>query len=164
MGALGFVFCVVWSFLVCFVRMSVRCQFIIIIIILILLFFGVCLCVCTGGVIDFPALQGKQARHGTTRRKVSTRRHLFFTGVLCVACRLCVGLFFFGFACFVSSSRVYFLVRLCDSVCVCVCAEVEQEQDKEKGVLDLCPRYFDEILQVLKLKTQTKAASRARTG
>ena len=34
----------------------------------------------------------------------------------------------------------------------------------EKDVLDLCPRYFDEILQVLKLKTQTKAASRARTG
>ena len=34
----------------------------------------------------------------------------------------------------------------------------------EKDVLDYCPRYFDEILQVLKLKTQTKAASRARTG
>ena len=33
-----------------------------------------------------------------------------------------------------------------------------------KDVLDYCPRYFDEILQVLKLKSQTKAASRARTG
>ena len=33
-----------------------------------------------------------------------------------------------------------------------------------KDVLDLCPRYFDVILQVLLLKTQTKAASRARTG
>ena len=35
---------------------------------------------------------------------------------------------------------------------------------QQKDVLDLCPRYFDEILQVLELKTQTKAASRARTG
>ena len=34
---------------------------------------------------------------------------------------------------------------------------------REKDVLDLCPRYFDEILQVLMLKTQTKAANRART-
>ena len=34
----------------------------------------------------------------------------------------------------------------------------------QKDVLDLCRRYFDEILQVLYLKTQTKAASRARTG
>ena len=33
-----------------------------------------------------------------------------------------------------------------------------------KDVVDYCPRYFDEILQVLKLKTQTKAASRARIG
>ena len=33
-----------------------------------------------------------------------------------------------------------------------------------KDVLERCPRYFDEVLQVLKLKTQTKAASRARTG
>ena len=39
----------------------------------------------------------------------------------------------------------------------------ERERD-EKDVLDYCPRYFDEILQVLELKTQTKAASRARTG
>ena len=36
--------------------------------------------------------------------------------------------------------------------------------DSENDVLGLCPRYFDEILQVLKLVTQTKAASRARTG
>ena len=34
----------------------------------------------------------------------------------------------------------------------------------QEDVLDLCPRYFVEILQVLKLKTQTKAASRARRG
>ena len=33
-----------------------------------------------------------------------------------------------------------------------------------KDILAFCPRYFDEILQVMKLETQTKAATRARTG
>ena len=74
--------------------MSVRCQLIVIIIID-TAFFVVLTCVCTGGVVNCPAIQGKLARHGATPRKVSTRRHLFFTGVLCVACRLCVCLFFF---------------------------------------------------------------------
>ena len=40
----------------------------------------------------------------------------------------------------------------------------EATQQVQKYVLDQCSRYFDDILQVLKLKTQTKAASRARTG
>ena len=53
------------------------------------------------------------------------------------------------FLCFCSES-----VRKVLTVCLCY----------QKDVLDLCPRYFDEILQVLKLKPQTKAASRARTG
>ena len=53
------------------------------------------------------------------------------------------------FLCFCSES-----VRKVVRVCLCY----------QKDVLDYCPRYFDEILQVLKLKTQTKAASRARTG
>ena len=73
-------------FVVCFVRMSVRCQLIIIIIDT--ASFVVLACVCTGGVVNFPAIQGKLARRGATGRKVSTCRHLFFTGVLCVACRL----------------------------------------------------------------------------
>ena len=33
-----------------------------------------------------------------------------------------------------------------------------------KDVLDYCPNDFDKILQVLMLKTQTKAVSGARTG
>ena len=37
-------------------------------------------------------------------------------------------------------------------------------QHMEKDVLDECPNDFDEILQVLMLKAQTKAVSRARTG
>ena len=35
---------------------------------------------------------------------------------------------------------------------------------QKKDVLDSCPNEFDEILQVLMLKSQTKAAGRARTG
>ena len=45
-------------------------------------------------------------------------------------------------------------VRKALRVCLCY----------QKDVLDYCPRYFDEVLQVLKLKIQTKAANRARKG
>ena len=58
-------------------------------------------------------------------------------------------LFIVLFLCFCSES-----VRKVLRVCLCY----------RKDVLDWCPRYFGEILQILKLKTQTKAASRARKG
>ena len=45
-----------------------------------------------------------------------------------------------------------------------VCASVLRCGCRKKDVLDLCPNDFDEILQVLRLKSQTKAAGRARTG
>ena len=52
---------------------------------------------------------------------------------------------------------------------LCFCSESVQKVPRaclcyQKDVLDECPRDFDEILQVLMLKTRIKAASRARTG
>ena len=128
MGALWLCILRRMVFVVCFVRMSVCCQLIIIIIDTV--FFVMLACVCTGGVLNYPAIQGKLAQRRTTRRKVRTRRHLFLTGVLCVACRLCVSLCFLGLP--VSFLRQEFTFRYRSVIlCVCVCAEVEQEQHKE---------------------------------
>ena len=78
---------------VLFFCLSVRRQIIIIIIDTAFFFFLVFACVCTGEVVNFQDIQGKLAQRGATQRKVSTRRHLLFTGVLFVACQLCVCLF-----------------------------------------------------------------------
>ena len=56
------------------------------------------------------------------------------------------------------------MMNLLFSFVCCTSSQGRFKRSQGKDILDLCPRYFAEILQVLKLKTQTKAASRARTG